>query len=128
MLDARRELAERQGQSHWRLACVRYGGQAMLVLSMLDHCQLPADGPLSMRQTARVIPPLPGIVNVPLISLPLVALDIGDLPCLKTVSDLELSALGSARHHLAARLLVNPLIFRLSDPCRAHDLPQRWPP
>lgn len=128
MLAAQRELAERRGQSHWRLACVRYGGQAMLVLSMLDYCQLPADGPLSMRQNARVIPSIPGIDSVPLISLPLVALDIGDLPCLKTVSGLELSALGSAGHHPAARLLVNPLFLRLSAPCRVHDIPHRWPP
>ena len=66
-----------------------------------------------MRQTARVIPPIPGIISVRGIGLPLVALDVGDLSSQPLFSNPELPVLGSAGHHPAARRLLNPAFEKL---------------
>jgi hypothetical protein len=89
------------------VACARNGGQAILRLFALDHCQLPPKGFLSMRQIARAISPIVGIVSFLVIGWPVVALGVGDLSSQEAVSGSGLSAAGSAGHHEAARCLVN---------------------
>lgn len=96
------------GQGDCRAACARDRGQAMLRLFALDHCQLPPKGFLSMRQFARVIAPIVGIVSGLIISLPVVHLDVGDLSRQETGSGPVLSVVGSAGHAQAARRLTNP--------------------
>jgi hypothetical protein len=61
-----------------------------------------------MRQIARVLPPIAGIVSFLIIGLPVVRLAVGDLPSQEGSSGPGLSAAGSAGHELAARRLVNP--------------------
>ncbi|MBL8412984.1 MAG: hypothetical protein JNM42_00925 [Propionivibrio sp.] len=61
-----------------------------------------------MRQTSRVFPPIVGIASVPIVNLPLVALNVGDLTSLELVSDPELPALGSPGNRPAPRRLLNP--------------------
>lgn len=95
------------GQRHCRVACARGGGQAILGLFTLDHCQLPPKGFLSMRQIARAVSPIVGIVSVLVIGWPVVAFGGGDLSGEDAVSGPGPSAVGSAGHHQAARRLVN---------------------